>query len=185
MRWERPRAPSVRYLWEGKATDAVLEFLRTTRVGCVGLGRVPPEDRGEEESGEEVVWALGLDRGLKDQGFVQCDVTEYKAVVSVFLVFPDCFVGQPEVTPCGLDILGRGRGRVELEGNLLVAGIVQWLQGLGGLRACPFVPDNGESLCRIARRSNCCVWVVPTSARLLVWLPGLLRCFHVFVLLEG
>ena len=37
----------------GKATDAVLEFLRTTRVGCVGLGRVPPEDRGEEERGEE------------------------------------------------------------------------------------------------------------------------------------
>ena len=43
----------MRYLWEGKATDAVLEFLRTTRVGCVGLGRVPPKDRGESESGEE------------------------------------------------------------------------------------------------------------------------------------
>ena len=40
-------------MWEGRATDAVLEFLRTTRVGCRGLGRVPPEDRGEEESGEE------------------------------------------------------------------------------------------------------------------------------------
>ena len=53
MEWKRPRAPSVRYLWEGKATGAVLKFLRTTRVGCVGLGRVPPEDRGEEESGEE------------------------------------------------------------------------------------------------------------------------------------
>ena len=52
MRWERPRAPSVRYLWEGKATDAVLEFLRTTKVGCVGVGRVPLEDRGDEESGE-------------------------------------------------------------------------------------------------------------------------------------
>ena len=52
-RWERPRAPSVRYLWEGKATSAVLEFLRTTRVGCVGVGRVPPEDRGEIEEGEE------------------------------------------------------------------------------------------------------------------------------------
>ena len=50
--WDRPRAPSVRHLWEGKATDAVLEFLRTTRVGCVGIGRVPPEDR-EEENGEE------------------------------------------------------------------------------------------------------------------------------------
>ena len=34
-------------------SEAVPEFLRTTRVGCRGLGRVPPEDRGEEESGEE------------------------------------------------------------------------------------------------------------------------------------
>ena len=53
LRWKRPRAPSVRYLWEEKATDAVLEFLRTTRRGCRGLGRVSPEDRGEDESGEE------------------------------------------------------------------------------------------------------------------------------------
>ena len=51
--WKEPPAPSVRHLWEGKATDAVLEFLRTTRVRYVGLGRVPPEDRVEEESGEE------------------------------------------------------------------------------------------------------------------------------------
>ena len=50
---EGAASASVRYLWEGRATDAVLEFLRTTRVGCVGLGRVPLEDRGEEESGEE------------------------------------------------------------------------------------------------------------------------------------
>ena len=28
-------------------------FLRTTRAGCVGVGRVPPEDRGEDEEGEE------------------------------------------------------------------------------------------------------------------------------------
>ena len=50
---KRPRAPSVRYLWEVKAADAVLEFLRTTRVGCVGTGRISPEDRGEDEEGEE------------------------------------------------------------------------------------------------------------------------------------
>ena len=37
----------------GEATDAVLEFLRTTRVGCRGTVREPPEDRGEDESGEE------------------------------------------------------------------------------------------------------------------------------------
>ena len=53
LEWKEPRAPSVRHLWEGKATDAVLEFLQTTRVGCVGSGRVPPEERGGDESGEE------------------------------------------------------------------------------------------------------------------------------------
>ena len=51
-RRERPRAPSVRLLWDGRATDAVLEFLRTTRVGCIGTGRVPPEDM-EEVEGEK------------------------------------------------------------------------------------------------------------------------------------
>ena len=51
--WKRPRAPSVWYLWEGKATDAVLEFLCTTRVGCVGVGRVPLKGRGEDEEGEK------------------------------------------------------------------------------------------------------------------------------------
>ena len=52
LEWDRPKAPSVRHLWKGKATDAVLEFLRTTRVGCVGIGGISPEDR-EEASGEE------------------------------------------------------------------------------------------------------------------------------------
>ena len=52
MRWRESRVPSVRYLWEGKATDAVLELLRTTRVGCVGKGRVSPEDRGEDKNEE-------------------------------------------------------------------------------------------------------------------------------------
>ena len=53
MGWKKPRAPSVRYLWELKAADAVLEVLRTTRMGCVGIGGMPPEDRGEDEEGEE------------------------------------------------------------------------------------------------------------------------------------
>ena len=51
--WRESRAPSVRYLWEGKATYAVLEFPAHHKLGCVGVGRVPPEDRGEDESGEE------------------------------------------------------------------------------------------------------------------------------------
>jgi ribonuclease HI len=32
--WRHPRAPEVRKLWGEKATEAVLEFLRDTRVGC-------------------------------------------------------------------------------------------------------------------------------------------------------
>ena len=51
--WEHPRTPSVRLLWDTRAAGAVLEFLRTTRAGCIGVGRVPPEDRGEETDGEE------------------------------------------------------------------------------------------------------------------------------------
>ena len=51
--WEHPRTPSVRLLWDGRATEAVLEFLRTTRVRCMGTERVPPEDKGEIREGEE------------------------------------------------------------------------------------------------------------------------------------
>ena len=52
-RWERPRTPSVRLLCDVRAAGAVLEILRTTRIGCIGVGRVPPEDRGEDTYGEE------------------------------------------------------------------------------------------------------------------------------------
>ena len=46
--------PSVKLLWDGWATVAVLDFLRTTRVGCIGAERVPPEEEEEEYSeGEE------------------------------------------------------------------------------------------------------------------------------------
>ena len=51
--WKHPRAPSVRLLWDVRAAWAVLKFLRTTRVGCIGVGRVPQEDREEETDGEE------------------------------------------------------------------------------------------------------------------------------------
>ena len=47
-------AHSVRLLWDGRATEAVLDFLRMTRVGCIGAGRGPPEEEeGEESEGEE------------------------------------------------------------------------------------------------------------------------------------
>ena len=48
--WKQPRTASVRLLWDGWATEAVLEFLRTTRVGCIGTERVPSEE-GEGEGG--------------------------------------------------------------------------------------------------------------------------------------
>ena len=51
--WEYPRTPSVRLLWDVREVGAVLEFLRTTRVGCIGTERVPPEDRGDDTEGEE------------------------------------------------------------------------------------------------------------------------------------
>ena len=52
--WKRLRTPSVRLLWDGRATKAVLDFLRTTRVGSIGTERVPPEEEeGEVSEGEE------------------------------------------------------------------------------------------------------------------------------------
>ena len=45
-----PRGP-----WEEKATEAVLRFLRGTRVGCISTRRKPPEEEcvGQGEGGEE------------------------------------------------------------------------------------------------------------------------------------
>ena len=52
--WKHPRTSSVRLLWDEWATEAVLEFLRTTRVGCVGTERVhPEEEEGDISEGEE------------------------------------------------------------------------------------------------------------------------------------
>ena len=48
--WKHPRTPSVRLLWDGRTTAAVLEFLRTARVGRIGAERVPPEEEGGEET---------------------------------------------------------------------------------------------------------------------------------------
>ena len=50
--WKHPKAPSVKHLWEDKATEAVLDLLRDTRVGCmVNVGRLPGEEGGEEGGG--------------------------------------------------------------------------------------------------------------------------------------
>ena len=50
---EHPPTPSVRLLKDVLAAGTVLELLRTTRVGCIGVGRVPPEDGGEDTEGDE------------------------------------------------------------------------------------------------------------------------------------
>ena len=51
----KSRAPSVKRLCKEKATDAVLAFLRDTRVGCISIRRKPPEEEcdGEGEDGGE------------------------------------------------------------------------------------------------------------------------------------
>ena len=46
--WRHSRAPSARWLWREEATEAVLEFLEGTRVGCWS-SRVD-EDRGAAEA---------------------------------------------------------------------------------------------------------------------------------------
>ena len=52
VRVEAPRTPSVKLLWDGRATEAVLELLRTTRVGCLGEETVPPGGGGLGEQRE-------------------------------------------------------------------------------------------------------------------------------------
>lgn len=47
--WKHPRAPSVRWLWDARVTEAVLKFLRETRVGCIVA--IP---RGEDGGGSEM-----------------------------------------------------------------------------------------------------------------------------------
>ena len=50
--WKHPRAPSARLLWKEKATEAVLDFLRDTRVGCMVTLRPAEEEDGEGSEGE-------------------------------------------------------------------------------------------------------------------------------------
>ena len=45
--WKHPRAPSVKWLRRENFTDAVLAFLRSTRVGCISIRRRLPGEREE------------------------------------------------------------------------------------------------------------------------------------------
>ena len=42
MRAKTPKSPSVKWLWKEKATEAVLDLLRDTRVECVATRRKTP-----------------------------------------------------------------------------------------------------------------------------------------------
>ena len=46
--WKHSRAPSVKWLWREKSTEAVLVFLRSIRVECISTTRKLPEERCEE-----------------------------------------------------------------------------------------------------------------------------------------
>ena len=64
--WKHPKTPSVRRLCKDKATEAVLDFLRDTRVGCmVNVRRLLREERGGvEDEGE----GEGADEGNEEDG---------------------------------------------------------------------------------------------------------------------
>ena len=47
--WTHPRAPAMKWLWKEKPTEAVLEVLRDTRIGCISTRQVRPEERLEDE----------------------------------------------------------------------------------------------------------------------------------------
>ena len=51
--WEHPRVPLVKWLWKEEATEAVLDFLQDTRVGCMVTVRRPLEDEGGYSDNEE------------------------------------------------------------------------------------------------------------------------------------
>ena len=50
--WKHPRAPAVRKLWREEATEAVLEFLRDTRVGCWTASRRAERLAEEADQGD-------------------------------------------------------------------------------------------------------------------------------------
>ena len=51
--WKHPRAPSGKWLWKEKSTEAVLAFLGSTRVGYISARRTPPEEVDGADLGGE------------------------------------------------------------------------------------------------------------------------------------
>ena len=50
--WEYPRAPAVRWLWDERATGAVLDCLEDTRAGCGTSARAASGSQEQEGGGE-------------------------------------------------------------------------------------------------------------------------------------
>ena len=51
VRWKHSRASSVKWSWKKKSMEAVLEFLRDTRVGCMVTMGKPQEEELEQGRG--------------------------------------------------------------------------------------------------------------------------------------
>ena len=47
--WRHPRAPSGKWSWREKSTEAVLAFLGSTRIGRISVRRKVPEEAAEAE----------------------------------------------------------------------------------------------------------------------------------------
>ena len=52
--WEHPRTPTLRWLWKEEATEAVLEFLESMRVGRRASAEAARLRVDEGRGGEEV-----------------------------------------------------------------------------------------------------------------------------------
>ena len=48
-----PTHPISESFGDVRAAGAVLEFLRSTSVGCIAMEKIPPEDRGGHTEGKE------------------------------------------------------------------------------------------------------------------------------------
>ena len=66
--WRHPRAPSGKWLWKEKSTEAVLTFLKSTRVGCINTKRVPPEEHVEDQAENEKEEVQGMESREEEEG---------------------------------------------------------------------------------------------------------------------
>ena len=61
--WEHPRAPALRWLWKDGAVGAVVDFLKSTRVGSRASAEMARLRMGEDRAGQE-----GPGQGSEEDG---------------------------------------------------------------------------------------------------------------------